>query len=113
MGPAAAAPIGALAACVVLFVPLGMTGWHLSRNKVLLFCCALVAVAVHLAPHLPALSLYLPLHCHHQLPPLPRIQFPRHPSLASISHTSIGIKNVIRREPRAIHVVTMWLRKEL
>ncbi|CAL9137655.1 unnamed protein product, partial [Musa acuminata var. zebrina] len=62
VGPAAAAQLGALAACIVLFVPLGMAGWHLSRNKVLFFSGALfisLAVAVHLAPHLPSLSLLL------------------------------------------------------
>ncbi|WOK98841.1 hypothetical protein Cni_G07553 [Canna indica] len=62
MGPAMAAQLGALAACVVLFVPLGMAGWHLSRNKVLFFSGALfisLAVAVHLAPHLPSISLLL------------------------------------------------------
>ncbi|KAK9285486.1 hypothetical protein L1049_024680 [Liquidambar formosana] len=30
-----------LAACVVLFVPIGMAGWHLSRNKMLFFSGAL------------------------------------------------------------------------
>ncbi|KAF2321109.1 hypothetical protein GH714_033977 [Hevea brasiliensis] len=33
--------IGVLAACVVLFVPMVMAGWHLSRNKVLFFSGAL------------------------------------------------------------------------
>ncbi|XP_074565945.1 protein ALTERED XYLOGLUCAN 9-like [Curcuma longa] len=62
MGPALAAQLGALAACIVLFLPLGMAGWHLSRNKVLFFSGALfisLAVVVHLAPHLPSLSLLL------------------------------------------------------
>ncbi|KAJ4943960.1 hypothetical protein NE237_014176 [Protea cynaroides] len=32
---------GVLAACIVLFVPMGMAGWHLSRNKMLFFSGAL------------------------------------------------------------------------
>ncbi|KAL6642768.1 hypothetical protein ACP70R_020949 [Stipagrostis hirtigluma subsp. patula] len=54
----AAAQAGVLAACVVLFVPMGLAGWHLSRNKVLFFSGALfisLAVGVHLSPYLPSL----------------------------------------------------------
>ncbi|XAR58110.1 hypothetical protein NMG60_11026502 [Bertholletia excelsa] len=38
---AGAVQFGVLAACVVLFVPMGMAGWHLSRNKMLFFSGAL------------------------------------------------------------------------
>lgn len=51
--------IGALAACVVLFVPMVMAGWHLSRNKMLFFGCSLfitLAVCVHLTPYFPSVS---------------------------------------------------------
>jgi hypothetical protein len=54
----AAAQVGVVAACVVLFVPMGLAGWHLSRNKVLFFSGALfisLAVGVHLTPYLPSL----------------------------------------------------------
>ncbi|CAI9110315.1 OLC1v1010317C1 [Oldenlandia corymbosa var. corymbosa] len=54
-----AVQFGVLAACVVLFVPMGMAGWHLSRNKVLFFSGALfitLAVGVHLTPYFPAFS---------------------------------------------------------
>jgi hypothetical protein len=54
----AGAQVGVLAACVVLFVPMGLAGWHLSRNKVLFFSGALfvsLAVGVHLSPYLPSL----------------------------------------------------------
>lgn len=50
---------GALAACIVLFVPMVMAGWHLSRNKMLFFSGALfitLAVGVHLTPYFPAIS---------------------------------------------------------
>ena len=43
----AAAQAGVVAACVVLFVPMGLAGWHLSRNKVLFFSGALfISLAV-------------------------------------------------------------------
>jgi len=66
----AGARVGVLAACVVLFVPMGLAGWHLSRNKVLFFSGALfvsLAVGVHLSPYLPSLphllvSSFHPLH---------------------------------------------------
>ncbi|KAK6944149.1 hypothetical protein RJ641_025251 [Dillenia turbinata] len=51
--------LGVLAACIVLFVPMGMAGWHLSRNKMLFFSCALfitLAVGVHLTPYFPSIS---------------------------------------------------------
>lgn len=54
--------LGLLAACIVLFVPMGMAGWHLSRNKVLFFSCALfitLAVGVHLMPYFPSISSFI------------------------------------------------------
>ena len=43
----ATAQAGVVAACVVLFVPMGLAGWHLSRNKVLFFAGALfISLAV-------------------------------------------------------------------
>ena len=54
-----AVQLGLLAACIVLFVPMGMAGWHLSRNKVLFFSGALfitLAVGVHITPYFPSLS---------------------------------------------------------
>ncbi|XP_028800588.1 uncharacterized protein LOC114755866 [Neltuma alba] len=51
--------LGLFAACVVLFVPMGMAGWHLSRNKMLFFSGALfitLAVGVHLTPYFPSVS---------------------------------------------------------
>ncbi|KAI4299659.1 hypothetical protein L6164_033095 [Bauhinia variegata] len=57
-----AVQLGLLAACVVLFVPMGMAGWHLSRNKMLFFSGALfitLAVGVHLTPYFPSVSEFL------------------------------------------------------
>ncbi|KAL0396625.1 UNVERIFIED_CONTAM: hypothetical protein Scaly_0110900 [Sesamum calycinum] len=57
-----AVQLGLLAACIVLFVPMGMAGWHLSRNKMLFFSCALfitLAVGVHLMPYFPSISVFL------------------------------------------------------
>ncbi|KAL5743603.1 hypothetical protein ACOSP7_026470 [Xanthoceras sorbifolium] len=54
-----AVQLGLLAACVVLFVPMLMAGWHLSRNKMLFFSGALfitLAVGVHLTPYFPSVS---------------------------------------------------------
>uniref|UniRef100_A0A0V0GSW2 Putative ovule protein n=1 Tax=Solanum chacoense TaxID=4108 RepID=A0A0V0GSW2_SOLCH len=54
-----AVQLGVLAAFLVLFVPLGTAGWHLSRNKMLFFSCALfitLAVCVHLTPYFPSVS---------------------------------------------------------
>ncbi|XP_022983191.1 uncharacterized protein LOC111481848 [Cucurbita maxima] len=51
--------LGILAAFVVLFVPMGMAGWHLSRNKMLFFSGALfitLAIGVHLTPYIPSVS---------------------------------------------------------
>ena len=51
--------LGVMAACVVLLVPMGMAGWHLSRNKMLFFSGALfitLAVGVHLTPYFPSIS---------------------------------------------------------
>lgn len=53
-----AVQLGIMAACVVLFVPMGMAGWHLSRNKVLFFSGALfitLAVCIHLIPYFPSM----------------------------------------------------------
>lgn len=53
---------GLMAACVVLFVPMGMAGWHLSRNKVLFFSGALfitLAVGVHITPYFPSVVNYI------------------------------------------------------
>ncbi|KAL3527391.1 hypothetical protein ACH5RR_012047 [Cinchona calisaya] len=57
-----AVQFGLLAACIVLFVPMGMAGWHLSRNKVLFFSGALfitLAVGVHLTPYFPPFSSFI------------------------------------------------------
>lgn len=54
-----AVQFGVLVACIVLFVPMGMAGWHLSRNKMLFFSGALfitLAVGVHLTPYFPSIS---------------------------------------------------------
>ncbi|OMO96494.1 PC-Esterase [Corchorus capsularis] len=54
-----AVQLGVAAACVVILVPMGMAGWHLSRNKMLFFSGALfitLAVCVHLTPYFPAVS---------------------------------------------------------
>ncbi|XP_050228601.1 protein ALTERED XYLOGLUCAN 9 [Mercurialis annua] len=51
--------LGVVAACIVLFVPMGMAGWHLSRNKMLFFSGALfitLAIGVHLTPYFPSVS---------------------------------------------------------
>ncbi|GJR57208.1 hypothetical protein Tco_0482471 [Tanacetum coccineum] len=51
-----AVQLGIMAACIVLFVPMGMAGWHLSRNKVLFFSGFLfisLAVCIHLIPYFP------------------------------------------------------------
>ncbi|KAI4375525.1 hypothetical protein MLD38_013383 [Melastoma candidum] len=51
--------LGIMASCVVLFVPMGMAGRHLSRNKILFFGTALfitLAVCVHLSPYFPSVS---------------------------------------------------------
>ncbi|XP_023525286.1 uncharacterized protein LOC111788933 [Cucurbita pepo subsp. pepo] len=51
--------LGLFAACIVLFVPMGMAGWHLSRNKMLFFSGALfisLAIGVHLTPYIPSVS---------------------------------------------------------
>ncbi|CAN8269733.1 unnamed protein product [Cochlearia groenlandica] len=50
---------GVIAASFVLFVPMAMAGWHLSRNKMLFFSGALfisLAVYVHLTPYFPSIS---------------------------------------------------------
>ncbi|KAL9247953.1 hypothetical protein vseg_021322 [Gypsophila vaccaria] len=58
-----AVQFGGLAACVVVLVPMGLAGWHLSRNKMLFFSGALfisLAVAVHLSPYFPSLPDFFP-----------------------------------------------------
>ncbi|GAB4836119.1 hypothetical protein Ancab_001035 [Ancistrocladus abbreviatus] len=58
-----AVQLGLLAACIVVLVPMGLAGWHLSRNKMLFFSGALfisLAVAVHLSPYFPSLSDFIP-----------------------------------------------------
>ncbi|KAI3844176.1 hypothetical protein MKW92_013635 [Papaver armeniacum] len=50
---------GALAACIVLFVPMGLAGYHLSRNKMMFFSGALfisLAIGVHLTPYFPSVT---------------------------------------------------------
>lgn len=54
-----AVQFGVLAACIVLFVPMVLAGWHLSRNKMLFFSGALfitLAVGVHLTPYFPSIT---------------------------------------------------------
>lgn len=57
--------VGLLAAFIVVFLPLGMAGLHLTRNRLLFFSVALfitLAVSVHVAPYFPSISsLLLPL----------------------------------------------------
>ncbi|GMI63421.1 ALTERED XYLOGLUCAN 9 [Hibiscus trionum] len=53
-----AVQLGVAAACVVVLVPMGMAGWHLSRNKMLFFSGALfisLAICVHLIPYFPSI----------------------------------------------------------
>jgi hypothetical protein len=53
------AQLGILAASVVLFVPMGLAGWHLSRTKMLFFSGILfifLFAAVHLAPYFLSFS---------------------------------------------------------
>ncbi|XP_059284880.1 protein ALTERED XYLOGLUCAN 9-like [Lycium ferocissimum] len=57
-----AVQVGLFAAGVVLFVPMGMAGWHLSRNKMLFFSCALfitLFVGVHLVPYFPSVTSFI------------------------------------------------------
>ncbi|KAM5558290.1 hypothetical protein ABKV19_020150 [Rosa sericea] len=54
-----AVQLGVLAACVVVLVPMGMAGYHLSRNKMLFFSGALfitLAIGVHLTPYFPSVT---------------------------------------------------------
>ncbi|KAL4313162.1 hypothetical protein GQ457_01G036560 [Hibiscus cannabinus] len=54
-----AVQLGAAAACVVVLIPVVMAGWHLSRNRMLLFSGVLfitLAVCVHLTPYFPSVS---------------------------------------------------------
>ncbi|XP_074304840.1 protein ALTERED XYLOGLUCAN 9 [Silene latifolia] len=58
-----AVQLGGLAACIVVLVPMGLAGWHLSRNKMLFFSGALfisLAIAVHLSPYFPSLPDFFP-----------------------------------------------------
>lgn len=85
----AGAQVGVLAACVVLFVPMGLAGWHLSRNKVLFFSGALfvsLAVGVHLSPYLPSLPHLLIASFH-----------PLHPASPSSSSSSASCLSVLHR----------------
>lgn len=53
---------GIMAALVVLFVPMGLAGWHLSRNKVLFFSGILfitLFVGVHLSPYFTSVSSFV------------------------------------------------------
>lgn len=53
---------GIMAACVVLFVPMGLAGLHLSRNKVLFFSGILfisLFVGVHLSPYFTSVSSFV------------------------------------------------------
>lgn len=73
---AAAAQLGALAALLVIFIPMAMAGYHLSRNKMLFFSGALfisLAVFVHLTPYFPLPFHFLPPSTSSSppLPPLP------------------------------------------
>ncbi|KAL6225719.1 hypothetical protein ACLB2K_004568 [Fragaria x ananassa] len=54
-----AVQLGLVAACVVVLVPMGMAGYHLSRNKMLFFSGALfitLAIGVHLTPYFPSVT---------------------------------------------------------
>ncbi|XP_004288573.1 PREDICTED: uncharacterized protein LOC101292635 [Fragaria vesca subsp. vesca] len=54
-----AVQLGVVAACVVVLVPMGMAGYHLSRNKMLFFSGALfitLAIGVHLTPYFPSVT---------------------------------------------------------
>ncbi|KAL5574159.1 hypothetical protein UlMin_023756 [Ulmus minor] len=54
-----AVQLGMLAAFVVVLFPMGMAGWHLSRNKMLFFSGALfitLTIGVHLTPYFPSVS---------------------------------------------------------
>ncbi|MCO5592280.1 hypothetical protein L7F22_046279 [Adiantum nelumboides] len=54
--------VGLLAAFMVVFLPLGMAGLHLTRNRLLFFSVALfitLAVSVHVAPYFPSFSFLL------------------------------------------------------
>ncbi|KAE8709302.1 expansin-A13-like [Hibiscus syriacus] len=54
-----AVQLGAAAACLVVLIPVVMAGWHLSRNRMLLFSGVLfitLAVCVHFTPYFPSVS---------------------------------------------------------
>ncbi|KAK8519411.1 hypothetical protein V6N12_025450 [Hibiscus sabdariffa] len=58
-GQVSKSKLGAAAACVVVLIPVVMAGWHLSRNRMLLFSGVLfitLAVCVHLTPYFPSVS---------------------------------------------------------
>ncbi|EFJ24006.1 hypothetical protein SELMODRAFT_415327 [Selaginella moellendorffii] len=53
------AAAGLLAASIVVFAPLAMAGWHITRNRVLFFSTIffiILAAAVHILPYAPSLS---------------------------------------------------------
>ncbi|KAB2096334.1 hypothetical protein ERO13_A01G100900v2 [Gossypium hirsutum] len=60
-----AVQLGAAAACVVVvLIPMVMAGWHLSRNRILLYCGVLfitLAVCLHLTPYFPSVSDFVTL----------------------------------------------------
>ncbi|KAJ7537816.1 hypothetical protein O6H91_11G023100 [Diphasiastrum complanatum] len=56
---------GLLAAAIVVFVPIGMAGWHLTRNRLLFFGAAFfitLAILVHVMPYIPSVLAVLSLH---------------------------------------------------
>ncbi|PWA67251.1 hypothetical protein CTI12_AA318770 [Artemisia annua] len=74
-----------MAACIVLFVPMGMAGWHLSRNKVLFFSGFLfisLAVCIHLIPYFPNIFIH-PNNINNNLTSLQQEQ--QDPSLSCVS----------------------------
>uniref|UniRef100_A0A7N0U793 Pmr5/Cas1p GDSL/SGNH-like acyl-esterase family protein n=1 Tax=Kalanchoe fedtschenkoi TaxID=63787 RepID=A0A7N0U793_KALFE len=80
-------------ACVVLFVPMGMAGLHLSRNKILFFSGSLfisLAVIIHLTPYFPPIPDFL-----HSSPPLQKPVFYRQ---SCISHVHDVVFDVVPSE---------------
>ncbi|XP_010923826.2 LOW QUALITY PROTEIN: protein ALTERED XYLOGLUCAN 9 [Elaeis guineensis] len=96
-----AVQVGVLAACVVLFVPMGMAGWHLSRNKMLFFSGALfitLAVGVHLTPYFPSLS-HLLLPSLSSSPPIIPSIYPLPPHASPSSTASPGSSSPTASSP--------------
>jgi hypothetical protein len=68
----------------VVFVPMALAGWHLTRNRVLFFSAALfivLAVSVHLLPYFPTMSSVL-YSLHHPWPYLTLVDRSGPPLLA-------------------------------